>query len=130
MSNRKSQPARPAHQTTLDRFEFAEDVDPEYGHLVDHLIDEDTDVKKSDMWTRVFTRSINPTVPLPLFPIGEDLNFDRSLRATLPDYTCRNGKVLFSPKLFTRNDIYTSLRKNQLSVHELLKQAEVATIVK
>lgn len=25
-------------QTTLDQFEFAEDIDPEYGHLVEHLL--------------------------------------------------------------------------------------------
>ena len=76
-----------ARQTTLAKFEFEEDIDPEYGHLVEHLIDVDDTTKKNDMWTGVFTRDDDPLKAVPLYFIGEALKYDRSLRDLLPDYS-------------------------------------------
>ena len=63
--------------------ELVEDEDSQYGHLIQHLIKQDTDSRDTNQWTGVFTRdSLNGRL-VPNKLLGPDLIYDKSLRGSL-----------------------------------------------
>ena len=117
-------------QTTLDNFEYAEDVDSEYGHLVSHLIEQDIQPKDTSKWTRVFSTGIPDGVKVPIYPLGPDLIYDNSLRDSMGELTELKGEVVFSPYMFKAKDMVTDLAHNQLSLEDLIGYGKTATLAK
>ena len=71
--------------------------DSQYGHLVEHLVPGDEKVKRTDLWTRVFTRDSPSDLMVSVHRIGEDLIFDRSLREAMSNLAEPSGSLVFSP---------------------------------
>ena len=82
---------------TLDQFEADDGEDADYGHLVAHLIEQDTSTKDNDLWTRVFSRDDLGDNQLATPKIGPDLIYDKSLREAHGEAKDYTGEVLFSP---------------------------------
>ena len=72
-------------QATLDHFVSHNDADSEYGHLVQHLFEQEEHPDKNSYWTRVFSRDIEEGLQISIFKIGPDLIYDRSVREALSE---------------------------------------------
>lgn len=81
MQARNGNGSQAHRQTVLDQYEGVEDNDSEYGHLVQHLIEQDLDHRDTNQWTGVFARDSVGTLQVPNKLIGPDLIYDRSVRA-------------------------------------------------
>ena len=125
-SDKKSLPI----QTTLDRFEYLEDVDSDYGHLVDHLIDCDQKKNDNSHWTRVFSRDEEANKRIQIHKLGPDLIYDSSIRDSLQELSNPDGGILFSPFMFEAKDLKADVSENQVSIQELLRLGKTATSVK
>ena len=65
-----------------------------------------------------------------LFPIGPDLQFDRSIRDSHANVDEPTGVVLFSPKIFTAKDVAGGLERHRLEADRLISLGHLATDAK
>lgn len=104
-----------------------EDNEDFYDHLVGHLVEQDTQEKDTNMWTRVFAVDRrNDRLP-GIYPIGADLIYDRSVRDTLTDFADVTGEVIFSPFMFKKADVSGRLEDFAIPCKKLLAYGQVTT---
>lgn len=119
-----------AKQTTLANVEFVEDIDEDFGHLVEHLIEQDEPADNTAKWTGVFSRDMQEGLLVPVKLLGPDLIFDASVRKTMGDMTDTTGEVVFSPYSFKVTDMPADLTAGKLPEEDLIQLGHVATKAK
>ena len=62
-----------------------------------------------------------------IYPLGQDLIFDRSVREAMNTLDELPGTVVFSPRLFKASDLQGSLAQHQLSPEKLVEYGLTAT---
>ena len=117
-------------QKTLVQLEHQGDIDDKYGHLVEHLIQQDIDPKDTNQWTRVFGRDTLGDKQLAIHLIGPDLLYNDSIRASLSLVSDGSGEVVFSPMMFSVEDLSGELEDSQLKDKDLIGLGHLATQVK
>ena len=75
---------------------MAEDGDA-YEHLVAHLVDDEPEQRDTNEWTRVFTRDIRNGQMVAIYPLGPDLQLEKSIRDSLSSLGAEGGSIVFSP---------------------------------
>ena len=108
-------------QATLDHFVSHNYADSEYGHLVQHLFEQEEHPDKNSYWTRVFSRDTEEGLQISIHQIGPDLIYDRSVREALSQQADLKGEILFSPFMFTAEQMVTDLAQKKLSLNELME---------
>ena len=117
-------------QSTLDHFEVSEADDSQYGHLVDHLVASRDSRKVNEMWTRVFGVDGDNDLLPSVFPFGQDLIYNESLRESMRSSAVLQGEVIFSPKHFKVKDIAKDIAEVQMPLEELYQYGRLASKVK
>ena len=121
--------SRPAQQV-LDVGMAATDHDPDYGHLVAHLLDQETAGNDLNYWTGVLSRDDLGALQPAIFKLGADLIYDKAMRDSLTTLDVARGQVLFSPFIFKRDDLQRDLAGSRLEQQELMGLGQVATAVR
>ena len=102
----------------------------DYEHLVQHLVEQDTNAKDTNKWTRVFKVEQGKSQSAGVYQIGPDLIYDKSVRDSLSALGEENGEVVFSPMMFKKADVSGSLESYKLSEDRLIALGQVATSAK
>ena len=84
----------------------------------------------NSQWTRVFSRDCHSDKKLPLYTLGPDLLYDRSIRDSLGEAINSTGEILFSPFMFNANDLSQDLTQNEVPLADLLRLGKAATKIK
>ena len=109
---------------------IATDLDPDYGHLVAHLVDDEAPGSIINYWTRVLSCDDLGNLAPAIHKLGDDLQYDKAVRDSLADLEAEGGEVLFSPFIFKREDLASDLDDCKLAHRELMGLGQVATTVK
>jgi len=89
--------------------------------LVSHLVDQEEHPDKNSYWTRVFSRDTEESLQISIHQVGPDLIYDRSVREALSQGADLKGNILFSPFMFTAEQMVTDLAQKKLSLDELMQ---------
>ena len=95
-----------------------------------HLAEEDPERRDTNEWTRVFSRDGSRGKLVGIYPLGPDLQYDKSFRDMLSQLEATAGEVVFSPFKFRKEDFNSNLHENRLPLKDLLEYGKMATKAK
>ena len=98
--------------------------------MVSHLVEQEEHPDKNSYWTRVFSRDTEEGLQISIHKLGPDLIYDRSVREALSQSADSKEKFLFSPFMFTAEQMVTDLAQKKLSFAEFMELGKLATNAK